>query len=176
MMGNGNHETAIINNQEVDPLANVVQQMRDRHKAVTEHMGYQGWVRFVFYKQRGNGVEKVRRCTLFFHHGAWGGIITKGTMGGGRYASIAPDADIIVNGHNHERSIVSHPCYRLAETGKVKVTPRYHVQTGTYKEEFEGGNGWAVERIVMPKSLGGVWLKLTPDRQSGVTVSLEPAV
>jgi hypothetical protein len=58
----------------------------------------------------------------------------------------------------------------------AKVTPRYHVQTGTYKEEFEGGNGWAVERIVMPKSLGGVWLKLTPDRQSGVTVSLEPAV
>ena len=175
MMGNGNHETAIINHQEIDPLANVVQQLRDRHGAITEHMGYQGWIRFVFYKERGQGVESVRRCNLFFHHGAWGGIVTKGTMGGGRYASIAPDADVIVNGHNHERSIVSHPCYRLIETGKVRVTPRYHVQTGTYKEEFQGGNGWAVERIVMPKSLGGVWLRLTPTKSAGVVVSLEPA-
>ena len=95
-------------------------------------------------------------------------------MGGGRYASIAPEADILVNGHNHERSMVSHPCYRLTSSGKQRIAVRWHLQTGTYKEEFADGAGWAVERIVMPKSLGGVWLRLTPTRE-GVDISCEPA-
>jgi hypothetical protein len=149
MAGDGNHETAVSNNQEIDPLENVVRLMRNNGSNI-EHMGYQGWLRFSF-TQDGN---RTRRCMLFFHHGAWGGIITKGTMGGGRYASIAPDADILVNGHNHERS----------------------VQCGTYKQEFGGTGGWAVERIVMPKSLGGIWLTLRPRTRGGVEITCTPTV
>jgi hypothetical protein len=171
MMGDGNHETAVLNNQEIDPLENVVRLMRS-DGAVAEHMGYQGYVRFVFRQETGS----TRRCTLFFHHGAWGGIITKGTMGGGRYASIAPDADIIINGHNHERSIVAHPCYRISENGKAWVEQRWHLQTGTYKQEFGGTGGWAIERIVMPKSLGGIWLTLRPRRRGGVDISCRPTI
>jgi hypothetical protein len=170
MMGDGNHETAIVNHQEIDPLENVVRLMRTAG-APTEHMGYQGFVRFVFHKPDGG---KVRRCTLFWHHGAWGGIVTKGTMGGGRYSQVAPDADLVVNGHNHERTIVAHPCYRVAENGKVWVEQRWHLQTGTYKHEFGGTGGWAVERIVMPKSLGGVWLTLKPRRSGGVEIVMTP--
>jgi len=176
MVSNGNHETAVLSNQEIDPLANVVQRLRDKHGAVTEHMGYQGWVRFTFYQKGRSDAGKVRRCNLFFHHGAWGGIVTKGVMGGGRYAAIAPDADIMVNGHNHERSIVNHPCYRVNENGKVRLQSRFHAQLGTYKNEFGGSDGWAVERIVMPKSLGGVWMRLTPNRITGVDITMEPAI
>ena len=172
LMGDGNHETAVLGNQEIDPLDNVVRLMRE-DGAVTEHMGYQGFVRFVFAKPDGGS---VRRCMLFFHHGAWGGIVTKGTMGGGRYAQIAPDADIVVNGHNHERSIVAHPCYRVNNEGKAWVEQRWHLQTGTYKQEFNGTGGWAVERIVMPKSLGGIWLTLQPRKRGGVAVTCAPTV
>ena len=172
MMGDGNHETAVLSNQEIDPLENVVRLMRN-DGAITEHMGYQGFVRFVFYRDNN---ESVRRCTLFFHHGAWGGIVTKGAMGGGRYAQIAPDADIVLNGHNHERSIVAHPCYRISNNGKAWVEQRWHLQTGTYKQEFGGTGGWAVERIVMPKSLGGIWLTLQPRRRGGVDVTCRPTV
>ena len=175
MMSDGNHETAVLNNQEVDPLGNVVRLMRERYKSPVEHMRYQGWIWFTFYRSGETREHSSRRCALFFHHGAWGGVITKGTLGGGRYASIAPEADILINGHNHERTIVSHPCYRLNNSGKQRVSHRWHVQTGTYKEEFEDGAGWAVERIVMPKSLGGVWLKLWPTHE-GVEISLEPAI
>ena len=171
MMGDGNHETAVLNNQEIDPLENVVRLMRN-DGAVTEHMGYQGYVRFAFRQEKGG----TRRCTLFFHHGAWGGVITKGTLGGGRYASIAPDADIMVNGHNHERSIVAHPCYRIAENGKAWVEQRWHLQTGTYKQEFGGTGGWAIERIVMPKSLGGIWMTLKPRERGGVDISCKPTI
>jgi len=170
MMGDGNHETAIVNHQEIDPLENVVRLMRTAG-APTEHMGYQGFVRFVFHKRDGG---QVRRCTLFFHHGAWGGIVTKGTMGGGRYAQVAPDADLVINGHNHERSMVAHPCYRVAENGKVWIEQRWHLQTGTYKQEFSGTGGWAVERIVMPKSLGGIWLTLRPRKKGGVEITAAP--
>jgi hypothetical protein len=175
MVSDGNHETAVINNQEIDPLGNVTRVLRDRYKAVTEHMRYQGWIWFTFHRPGANRSSCTRRLALFFHHGAWGGIITKGTMGGGRYAGIAPDADILLNGHNHERSIVAHPCYRVTSNGRQRIAQRWHVQSGTYKEEFRDGAGWAVEKIVMPKSLGGVWLRLTPSEE-GVDVSLEPAV
>lgn len=170
MMGDGNHETAIVNHQEIDPLENVTRLMRTAG-APTEHMGYQGFVRFVFHNRDGG---QVRRCTLFFHHGAWGGIVTKGTMGGGRYAQVAPDADLVINGHNHERSMVAHPCYRVAENGKVWIEQRWHLQTGTYKQEFSGTGGWAVERIVMPKSLGGIWLTLRPRKKGGVEITAAP--
>ena len=175
MVSDGNHETAVINNQEIDPLGNVTRVLRDRYKAVTEHMRYQGWIWFTFHRPGEHRSSGTRRLALFFHHGAWGGIITKGTLGGGRYAGIAPDASILVNGHNHERSIVAHPCYRVTSTGRQRIAQRWHVQTGTYKEEFRDGAGWAVEKIVMPKSLGGVWLRLNPSEE-GVDVSLEPAV
>jgi len=171
LMSDGNHETAVISRNEIDPLENVVRLMRDQGSPV-EHMGYQGYVRFVFSKE---GKQRVRRCTLFFHHGAWGGIITKGTMGGSRYSSIAPDADLLVNGHNHERTITAHPCYRVANNGQVWIEQRWHLQTGTYKQEFGGTGGWAVERIVMPKSLGGIWLELQPRDQGGVEIRCTPA-
>lgn len=174
MMSDGNHETAVLNNQEIDPLGNVVRLMRDRYRSRVEHMRYQGWIWFTFFRPEANRDGRVRRCALFFHHGAWGGVITKGTLGGGRYASIAPEADILINGHNHERSMVSHPCYRVNAEGKQKIAQRWHVQTGTYKEEFEDGAGWAVERIVMPKSLGGMFMRLRPTSE-GVDVSFEPA-
>ena len=171
MMGDGNHETAIINHQEIDPLENLSRLMRDSGSPV-EHMGYQGFVRFMFEQKE---KSRIRKLTLYFHHGAWGGIITKGTLGGGRYASIAPDADVLVNGHNHERSMVSHPCYRVAQNGQVWTEQRWHVQTGTYKHEFKDPGGWAVERIVMPKSLGGLWMTLTPRNVGGVEISFSPA-
>ncbi len=174
MMSDGNHETAIINHNEIDPLGNMTRLMRDRYRSPVEHMRYQGWLWFTFYRPGKTRGERIRRVALFFHHGAWGGIITKGTMGGGRYASIAPDADLVVNGHNHERTIVAHPCYRLTAAGRQRIAQRWHVQTGTYKEEFADGAGWAVERIVMPKSLGGVFLRLKPTHE-GVDVALEPA-
>lgn len=172
MAGDGNHETAVSNNQEIDPLENVVRLMRNNGSNI-EHMGYQGWIRFSFTQ---DGNNKTRRCMLFFHHGAWGGIVTKGVMAGGRYAAVAPDADLLVSGHNHERSVVAHSCYRVDQNGRAWVEQRWHVQCGTYKQEFGGTGGWAVERIVMPKSLGGIWLTLRPRTRGGVEITCTPTV
>lgn len=173
MMSNGNHETAVLSNNEIDPLGNLTRLMRDQYDSPVQHMKYQGFIWFTFYRPNDGKDGGTRRCALFFHHGAWGGVVTKGVMGGGRYSSIAPDAQIFVSGHNHEKTAVSQPCYRVTSAGKQRVEKRWHIQTGTYKEEFQSGSGWAVEKIVMPKSLGGVFLKLKPDKVSGVDVTCE---
>ena len=60
MMGDGNHETAVLNNQEIDPLENVVRLMRN-DGAVTEHMGYQGFVRFAFRQSAGRCLNGAMR-------------------------------------------------------------------------------------------------------------------
>lgn len=171
MISDGNHETAIINHNEIDPLGHLSRLMRDQGSPV-EHLRYQGWVWFTF---RTDTTGKTRRLQLFFHHGAWGGIVTKGVMGGGRYASIAPQAQVMVNGHNHQRTIVSHACYSINAAGHQTIENRWHLQTGTYKQEFQGGAGFAVERIVMPAALGGIWMSLRPRRSSGVAIQLTNA-
>jgi hypothetical protein len=173
LISDGNHETAVLGNQEIDPLENLTRRLRGYGSKV-EHLPYQGWVWLTFYRPGASRQGRTRRVTMFFHHGAWGGIISKGVMGGGRYASIAPEADVIVNGHNHERTAVSHACYRVTQRGQQRIQQRWHLQLGTYKEEFQAGSGWAVEKIVMPKSLGGFWLRCTP-RDEGVEIGCEPA-
>jgi hypothetical protein len=57
--------------------------------------------------------------------------------------------------------------------GTVEITDRLHLQSGTYKEEFGKFGGFAVEKIAMPKSLGGLWLKLRPRDKGGVAISCE---
>ena len=173
MMSDGNHETAIMKHNEVDPLRNVTRLMREKGSKV-EHMSYQGFIFIKFYQQNPDGSQgKVRQTTLAFHHGVWGGVVTKGTLGGSRYFNIFPTANIVLNGHNHERTVVTHTCYMPNAVGTVEITDRLHLQSGTYKEEFGKFGGFAVEKIAMPKSLGGLWLKLRPRDKGGVAISCE---
>lgn len=153
MVSDGNHETAILKNCEVDPLDNFCHLMNVLHNGDVTHMGYHGFIRFKFHR---NGAA-IRTINLYFHHGKYGGAVTKGVTGVVRHSSAAPEADIIVTGHTHDKWMVEHPRYILKSNGKMVVRPQYHLKCGTFKEEFEKSGGWAVERIAMPKSMGG-WI------------------
>ena len=172
MMSDGNHETSILTHNEIDPLENVTRLMREQGSKV-QHMAYQGFIWFTFIQRNPDGTTgKTRRATLAFHHGAWSGA-SKST--GQKYFNIFPQAQIVLNGHNHERSIISHPAYNISANGTQTIQSRWALQTGTYKEEFKGGSGFAVEKIVMPKSLGGLWLRLRPRDSTGVEITCELA-
>ena len=47
-----------------------------------------------------------------------------------------------------------------------------HVKTGTYKEEFAEGKGWAVERIAVPKYLGGCFVRVNFNKNKELTFDL----
>lgn len=156
LMSQGNHETSILNKLETGLTQRFVSGLKEKHGSNVHKGLYQGFVRFVFEQEAGNG--GIRSSTLFFHHGAWGGVITKGTLSVSRFASIAPDADIIVSGHTHDKWLVPHERFRLKQNGEVITAPQYHIRTATYKEEFAEGSGWATEKIVIPKPQGCIFM------------------
>ena len=155
LFSDGNHETSVLKNLEINPLGNLVDKLNYKYNGNAVHMPYQGFVKFVFESAKDGG--RVRSKTLYFHHGKFGGVVSKGSQGVGRHGLVVPDADIVVTGHTHDRWIMEQPRYRLKQNGQVKVEQQVHVKSGTYKEEFEDGGGWAIERIAMPKSASGGW-------------------
>lgn len=153
IISEGNHESSIRRNCETDVLDRFIERLGGgivRGK-------YQGWVRLMLHK---NKQTAQRSLNLFYHHGKFGGIVTKGVLGVGRYGLIAPDADIIVTGHTHDKWVMEQPRFRLKANGDVKLESQLHIKTGTYKEEYLDGEGFATERIVMPKSIGGIFLDI----------------
>ena len=160
MFADGNHETAVVKNIEINPLANLCLRLNAQYGGNTYHLPYQGFVKFVFAHEGGGSIKKF---ILAYHHGNWGGVITKGTLSVSRFASIFPDADMVVSGHTHDQWLVMHEQIKLTAKGKSVQKTQYHVKTPTYKQEFSKGSGWAVEKITMPKSLGAWFLKFRVD-------------
>lgn len=160
MFSDGNHETAIVRNVETNPLERLTSKLNAFYGGKAHHLPYQGVIRFVFTRPDGT---HVRAVNLAFHHGKWGGVVSKGVQSVARFASIFPDADIVVSGHTHDKWVVYHRLYRLRTNGKLKQADQVHIKTGSYKDEFSTGAGFAVEKIVQPKPLGGWWLTLAPD-------------
>lgn len=167
----GNHETAVVKNIETNPLSRLVSRLRLENKADAHHLPYNGYIKFVFTLPDGS---RVRTWKLAFHHGKWGGVVSKGVQAVARYSSIFPDADAIISGHTHDSWLVQHPQYRINNSGKMVQKTQWHVKTATYKDEFKTGSGFAVEKIVQPKPLGGWFLKLQP-YQERVKASFEVA-
>lgn len=151
LVSTGNHESSYLQKLETDLLQRLVDELDvpSLYKG-----GYQGFVRF----QHLITSTSKRTNVLFYHHGLWGGVVSQGTQASSRYASITPDANIIVSGHTHNRWALEFPRYKLTQNGSTKVSMQIHVKTGTYKEEFDKNSGWAVEKIGMPKNMGGWWL------------------
>ena len=156
----GNHETAVLNKLETDPTARLSKELN--HKGHQSTYGrYQTFIKFTF--QQG---KRYKSIFLAFHHGAWGGKITKGVLSVIRYASIYPDAEIIWSGHTHDGWYVAHPQFKLNKSGSVSQRIQHHIKTGTYKDEFTKGQGWASERLVMPSTCGGFLMNLKYKRSN----------
>lgn len=165
LISRGNHETSVSKRSETDIMERFVERLNLLSGSNIQIGQYTGYYTLCFY-----AANKSTRLTvdIGYSHGNWGGVITKGTLSVVRYASYMPDCDIMFSGHTHDGWIVTHPRLRKNIHKKtVDVVNQWHVKTGTYKEEFDKGKGWAVERIAMPKYLGGCFIEFDIKR-SGV--------
>lgn len=148
MLGDGNHETSIRSHLETDLLARLC------GKIGAQHMGYSGFVRFMFEKTQGGGRSSRR---LYYHHGyGGGGPVTKGVIGTNRRAAYV-DADFFAGGHIHESTIVENVVLRLSDSGAEQMVTQLHIQLPTYKQEFDLRGGFHVEKGRPPKPTGA-WL------------------
>lgn len=152
----GNHESSVSERAETNILMRLVERINAFAKTDIQLGGYMGYINFNFKRCSANYT-----CNIAYDHGHWGGVVTKGALSVSRHASIFPDADVVISGHTHDGWIMTHPRYVMNQfKGIVEVKKQYHIKTGTYKEEFESGQGWAVEKIGMPKHLGSCWMKV----------------
>lgn len=169
MLADGNHETAIRRNLETDMLARLARELG------TQHMGYSGWVRFLFEAEAGGGRSQRR---LYYHHGAGGGgEVTRGVIGTNRRAVYLPDADVVATGHIHEAWQVEIVRHRLTMAGRERRDCQLHIQLPTYKDEFELSGGYHIEKGRPPKPLGGWWLVFdhTTDAQGKIRLTTQRA-
>ena len=150
----GNHETSVSTRMELDVLELLVSKLNSKCGTKIQLGAYMGYIQLAFYN---NHKSSGRVCNIAYSHGHSSGVVTKGTTVIQRYASIFPDADIIISGHNHEQWIVKHQQFRLNTLKKkMENKTQWHLKTGTYKEEYMNGSGWAIEKIGVPKSIGSI--------------------
>lgn len=149
MLADGNHETSIRSHLETDLLERLAHSIR------AIHMGYSGFVRFMF--EREGGGRRTHR-TLYWHHGSGGGgPVTKGVTQTNRHAA-SVEADIYVSGHIHESWCVENVVASLLDSGRVSLKTQTHICLPTYKDEYHMAGGYHIEKGRPPKPLGAYWL------------------
>lgn len=153
LITDGNHETSIRRIHETDLLDRLCGRLRSRG-GITRHGGYQGWVKWghTYYRKKAS-------FDLFYHHGSGGGApVTKGAIDFNRLSEQVV-ADVFVSGHIHRLNHNTQMVMKLTNKGNQVETQRDYVRTSTYKQEGTCEGGWAVERRMGPRPLGGYWLK-----------------
>lgn len=166
----GNHESSVSKRSETNVLKRLVERINSLANTNIQLGTYLGLIVLnLSYRE-----SATRTLKIAYSHGNFGGIITKGSLSVVRYASIFPDADIVMSGHTHDGWIMAQPRYvHNRFKGEYDIKNQWHIKTGTYKEEFENGSGWAVERIGMPKYLGSCWLKINYHQKQDLTFTFE---
>ena len=153
----GNHETSVSKRAETDILQRLVERINSLAGSNIQLGAYRGFINMALMYKGGSS----KPLNIGYSHGNWGGIITKGTLAVARDAAIMDGIDIMISGHTHDSWVMKFNVLKPNHAkGKVENKTQYHIKTGTYKEEFESGEGWAVERIGVPKSLGSVFCKI----------------
>ena len=161
ILGQGNHETAILKHHET----NITERLKERLNIGLKDSekcymgGYGGWIKFVGSYH--GGKESI--MMHYFHGSGGGGPVTRGVIQTNRQAVYLPDAQICVTGHTHDQWIVPIERQRIKNTAmKLYKEPQYHIKISGYKEEYEDGyGGWHIERGAPPKPKGACWLKFT---------------
>jgi hypothetical protein len=155
----GNHESAVLKNASISLIDRLVYCLNMEHGGKVLQGGYGGWVRFLLSRKTTGGRLSVK---LKYHHGFGGDApVTKGVIHTNRQNVYIKDADIILNGHNHNAYYVPIVSESITDSGKIVFHTTHHLRTPGYKQDYgDGGNGWAVEKGMVPKPLGGAFIKL----------------
>lgn len=150
----GNHETSVRKRMETCLTTRLVERLRVRGSKVRS-AGYAGWVLFRSIRNTKN----VALYRLWYHHGyGGGGPVTRGVIDYSRYL-VDIDADCVVAGHIHQRTLIEASRQRVSPSGLPRVRPIHLVRSSTYKAECLT-DGWAVEKGMSARPLGGWWMLL----------------
>lgn len=145
----GNHESAVKKNHEVDLVKHFVD-------ALGEPILRPGYTTYALVRFKRQNQQAT--APIWLGHGSGGNSpVTKGTISAQRRAVMYPDARVLVTGHIHNQWYVAHPQLRVNKTGKITSVLQEHFSVGTFKDDYGGGKGgWAVEKGFGP-TVPSVW-------------------
>lgn len=160
MISPGNHETAIRKRQETCLTSRLTERLKSYGSPVIQG-GYAGWI--FLHAHRPNSSRGSGSYRIWYHHGyGGGGPVTRGVIDFSRFM-VDVDADAIVAGHVHQRTLIEAARQRINSAGSVRVRPVYLARSASYKNDSLT-DGWAVERGMSARPLGGWWVRLTFDQ------------
>ena len=152
LLGEGNHETKTRKHAGTDLTKRLA------NRLAVQAGGYGGWIRFVFRIHSTKGQQLKLR---YFHGGGGSAPVTKGVIHTSRQAVFLPDANIVINGHNHNAYTLPLSRDRLTERGRQYKDIQWHGRIPGYKDDYDDGTtGFAVEGMQPPAPLGALWLRL----------------
>lgn len=171
----GNHETKYMLNNEHDVLKNMVEFLNIRFKSNILLGAYHGWCKERFlWHHNGNFLASNTINMKYYHSRGSYSRMTKGINGHVFMSADYPDADIIVTGDNHSLLIHDYPQERITEKGEVYFRKQYHIGLPSFKEDYsKSGFGWAVEKHLGPRTLGGVFVKYRCIKSNGFEIDYE---
>ena len=154
----GNHETSVEKRIEYGIVDKIC------YKLDISKGNYSGYI----YCRMFPGVEESgsnRPLIIAYHHGyGGGGAVTRDVIQTNRKAVYLPDANIVISGHTHDRWIVPITRQRITRY-KEYVDQQWHIKTGSYLNQPQEFNGYAVERGLSPKVGAGIWMHYTFTKQ-----------
>lgn len=153
-IGMGNHETAVQNKVNTNLTERICYAI-NQGGGHAMSMGYWGFFRLIYQYEKGNSAY---RKVLYWHHGSGASApITKGVLETVRQSSYLPEADIVLNGHNHQEYILSLNRIKLSDTGIPYEEYQHFVRTPGYKKAglIAGDrSGFDIERHPAPTLRG----------------------
>jgi hypothetical protein len=153
VMGRGNHESAVTKHVGTDPNSRIVHELRNAGSRVVSG-GYGGWIILYF----GDGVTRSAFRIKYFHGAGGEAPVTRGVIQTARQGVYLPDADLVLNGHNHNEYVLAIKRERINRKGALYFDVVHFVRTPGYKDDYgHGSDGWEVERGGVPKPQGCVW-------------------
>jgi len=144
----GNHEENVLHRHETDLIGNLGERLGC---AVGE---YSGWLRFAFNSKSGGARRKLE---AYYNHEGGAGPVSLGVIQTNRNA-VNYNADIYINGHNHNRWEVERVRERIDKMGSIKRKSMLFVNSGTYNQKPNKGRSRYDSKYGQP-NLGGVFLK-----------------
>ena len=162
LIGEGNHESAILKHHHTSLISGLVHRLNSDHKGQVFQGGFGGWIRMQFIARK----TVTKSIMVKYHHGSGGGNspVTRGTIQTNRQAVYQPDANILINGHTHDAYHVPIARERCSQDLVVGSDIVHFLRTPTYKDDYgDGRSGWWIEKGYPPKPKGCIWMQLTYD-------------
>lgn len=156
IFGQGNHETNITNRLSTSLLDRLVGLLNHDSDHKIQVGQYEGWIIMQFLTT----ATQMRTIKINYHHGLGGNAPrSKGILQADIDRMNNPDADIILQGHTHQKWHLPCTVERLNRDYVLNDSTVHRIQTGSYKKKSEEGFGWATEKGFSKPRLGGWWIE-----------------